>query len=280
MEDRGAIVITGASTGIGRDCALRLDGLGFRVFAGVRRPDAGNELEARTSGRLRAIRLDVTDQDSLAAALETVGLAIAGRGLAGLVNNAGLGMAGPVELTPIDELRRLLEVNVVGAVAATQTFLPLLRAGQGRIVNVGSVSGRSVLPFLGLYAASKHALEAVTDALRVELAPWGIAVSIVEPGRVATPFIEKTRDVARSMVGTASPEARALYERTFTAMASLEVARPAMPPAAVVDDIIHALTAPRPKTRYLVGRDARLRRLFALIPDRMRDRIILRRLGT
>ncbi|MGD1157325.1 MAG: SDR family oxidoreductase, partial [Terriglobia bacterium] len=188
MADKGAVVITGASTGIGEACALHLDKLGFRVFAGIRKAADAEALRHRASARLVPIRLDVSDETEVEQAARNVTEALRGEGLAGLVNNAGIVVAGMLEFLPLDALRRQLEVNVVGQVAVTQAFLPHLRKARGRIVNIGSVSGLIAGPFSGAYAASKFALEALTDALRVELRPWKIHVSIVEPGNIQTPI--------------------------------------------------------------------------------------------
>ena len=194
-----AVLVTGASSGIGHASALRLAGSGWRVFGGVRSEEDAERL--REHG-VEPLQLDVTDSAAIAAAAEVVG-----GELHGLVDNAGIAIAAPLELVPLDELRRQLEVNVVGQVAVLQAFLPALRRSQGRVVLVGSVGGRSALPFLGPYAASKHALEAIADSLRVELAPWGIGVSIVEPASVKTAIwtkgaaqadVMRARDLARS----------------------------------------------------------------------------------
>ncbi|HEY7923524.1 MAG TPA: SDR family oxidoreductase, partial [Vicinamibacteria bacterium] len=168
-------LVTGASSGIGAACAARLVRSGWRVLAGVRRKgDAPEGTEE--------VQLDVTDAAQIKAAADGV------EELHALVNNAGIAIAMPLEFVPLDELRHQLEVNVVGQVAVTQAFLPVLRRARGRIVFVGSIAGRSALPFLGPYAASKHALEAIADSLRVELRPWGIHVAIVEPGSIRTPI--------------------------------------------------------------------------------------------
>ncbi|GBL40485.1 dehydrogenase/reductase SDR family member 9 [Nitrospirota bacterium] len=170
---RQSVVITGASTGIGAACALHLDAMGFQVFAGVRRREDGAALKARGSQRLLPVRLDVTDEVSIAQAAALVKEAVGEEGIAGLVNNAGIAVAGPLEVLPIPELRKQFEVNVIGAVAVTQAFLPLVRIGRGRIVNMGSIAGRATMPFLGPYSMSKFALEAMTTALRLELDTWG-----------------------------------------------------------------------------------------------------------
>lgn len=279
-DGRGAVVVTGASKGIGKACALRLDRAGFRVFAGVRHPEDGEALRDMTSGRISPMQLDVTDARSITCAAQSVAAGVGREGIVGLVNNAGIAVAGPLEFLPSDELRRQLEVNVVGQVSVTQALLPLLRRARGRIVNMGSISGLLALPFTGAYAASKHALEALTDALRVELAPWGIHVSIIEPGIVATPIWETSeRDADRMM--KRYPAAAFEYYGSVIDMARKTARHGAthgLPPDAVARVVEHALTARRPKTRYLVGRDARIRAALRFLPDRMRDRLILDRL--
>jgi NAD(P)-dependent dehydrogenase (short-subunit alcohol dehydrogenase family) len=281
------VVVTGASSGIGRACALHLAALGFQVFAGVRRAEDGAALRAASSDRLTPVPLDVADESSIHAATETitaaVGAAVGAAGLAGLVNNAGIGVAGPLEFLPLAEFRTQLEVNVTGQLAVTQALLPLLRQGRGRIVNMGSIGGRIAAPFVGPYSASKFALEALTDALRMELRPWGLHVAIVEPGTVATPIWEKSVARADRLVQALPPQAQTLYGAAFTAMrAGAERTgkeRLGVPPEVVARAVAHALTAGKPKTRYLVGWDARIGVLFTLVPDRLRDRVILRQAG-
>ncbi|PYR57414.1 MAG: short-chain dehydrogenase/reductase, partial [Acidobacteria bacterium] len=168
------VLITGSSTGIGEACARRLDAAGWRVFAGVRREEDGQRLRAGMSSRLTPVLLEVTDAASMARAARTIGVEGADAGLDGLVNNAGIAVAGPLEYLPIADFRRQLEVNVVGPLAVTQALLPAIRARRGRIVLMGSIAGRMTVPFLGPYSASKFALEAMADALRVELQPWDI----------------------------------------------------------------------------------------------------------
>jgi NAD(P)-dependent dehydrogenase (short-subunit alcohol dehydrogenase family) len=183
---RGAVVITGASTGIGRACTLLLDALGFQVFAGVRKAEDGESLRRATSARLTPVFIDVTDEQSIAAAAKSVSQEVGDAGLVELVNNAGIAIPGPLEYLTLEELRRQLEINLVGQFAVTQAFLPLLRKTRGRIVNVSSLAGKLTTPFNGAYSAAKHGMEAFSDSLRMELAPWGIHVSVVEPGTIAT----------------------------------------------------------------------------------------------
>jgi NAD(P)-dependent dehydrogenase (short-subunit alcohol dehydrogenase family) len=272
-----SVVITGASTGIGAACALHLDKLGLRVFAGVRRQTDAEALKSKASSRLVAIALDVADSLSVSTAASAVAGAVGDAGLDGLVNNAGVVVTGPVEFLPLPELRRQLEINVVGQVAVTQAFLPLIRAARGRIVNMGSIAGRLATPFSSAYGASKFALEALTDALRLELAPWGISVSIIEPGAVATPIWEKGMKNGAAMLAAAPPEALVLYAEALEAFkkTSEHSAKNAADPMDVARAVEHALTAAKPKTRYVVGRRARIGAAMALlVPDRMRDTMV------
>jgi NAD(P)-dependent dehydrogenase (short-subunit alcohol dehydrogenase family) len=274
------VVVTGSSTGIGRATALALAGRGFRVFAGVRRPEDGEALVSAAAGQLEPLSLDVTDPAGISAAADRVREATGGR-LAGLVNNAGVVVPGPVEGVALDELRRQLEVNVVGQVAVTQAFLPLIRAARGRVVFTSSIGGRIAVPYLSPYNASKHALEAIGDALRQELRQFGVEVSIVEPGAVATPFWEKGLAEAPKARAALAPELNALYGGDLDRVeaASEKQAARGIPPERVADAIVHALTAARPKTRYLVGSEAKIAaRARKLLPDRLFDRLIAREL--
>jgi NAD(P)-dependent dehydrogenase (short-subunit alcohol dehydrogenase family) len=277
-----AIVITGTSTGIGRAAALELDGRGFRVFAGVRSAAAAEQFRAAASVRLTPVELDVTDHAQIAAAAETIGEAVGDLGIAGLVNNAGIAVPGPLELLPIESLRRQFEVNVIGQVAVIQAFVPLLRKGRGRIVNISSSSGGLAPPYLGAYAASKFALEAITDSLRLELRNWGIGVSAVEPGPIDTAIWEKAANLAEQMAEGVSAEAMKLYEADLAAVrrAVAESTRTASSVDRVVRAVVHALTARRPKTRYFLGWGVRLPfKIFRMVPDRLRDQIVRRAMG-
>jgi NAD(P)-dependent dehydrogenase (short-subunit alcohol dehydrogenase family) len=267
-SDERIAVVTGASSGIGEAVALRLARAGWRVLAGVRREEDAERLQDR---RLTPLWLDVTDPESIAAAAVHVD----GQPLGGLVNNAGVAVSMPLELLPLDELRRQLEINLVGQVAVTQAFLPALRRGPGRIVNVGSIAGRSALPFLGAYAASKHALEAVTDSLRVELRPFGIEVAVVEPGTIATPIWTKGAETFQRIAASLPDGALAGYAERLAAFreAAAAAGRRGEPAEKVAEAVEHALTAERPRTRYVVGRDAKRRVQVERLPDRWRDRV-------
>jgi NAD(P)-dependent dehydrogenase (short-subunit alcohol dehydrogenase family) len=255
-------LVTGASSGIGRACAIRLLHSGWRVLAGVRR--TGDAPEGTEE-----VLLDVTDAEQIRSAAERVDE------LDGLVNNAGIALAAPLEFVPPEELRHQLEVNLVGQVAVTQAFLPALRRATGRIVFMGSIAGRSALPFLGPYAASKHGLEAVADSLRLELRPFGIHVSIVEPGTIKTPIWTRSAERADKLIAASDGRLGELYGERVAAFREVALKRGASGASAdaVAKVVEEALTAERPHTRYLVGRDARLRAGFERLPDRLRDRI-------
>jgi NAD(P)-dependent dehydrogenase (short-subunit alcohol dehydrogenase family) len=259
-------LVTGASSGIGEACAVALKRSGWRVLAGVRREGAAPE-------GTEEVLLDVTDAEQVAGAADGI------ESLDGLVNNAGIALAGPLELIPVEELRHQLEVNLVGQIAVTQAFLPALRRAKGRVVFMGSIAGRSALPFLGPYAASKHALEAVADSLRVELRPFGVHVSIVEPGTIKTPIWTRSAARADELIEQLQDgRLNELYGERITVFRELAMKRGAAgaPADAVAKVVVSALTAARPHTRYLIGRDAKLRAGFERLPDRLRDRIFER----
>ncbi|MGC4098593.1 MAG: SDR family oxidoreductase [Nitrospira sp.] len=277
IGDTRAVVITGASTGIGAACALHLDRLGFTVFAGVRKLEAAEALRQSSSDRLVPVELDVTDLPTIQKSLEVVSGAMGDRGLFGLINNAGVAVVGPLEAVPISDLRHQLEVNVIGQVAVTQAFLPLLRQARGRIVNMGSIAGLSTMPLMGPYSASKFALEAITDALRLEVQQWGIHVAIVEPGAIATPIWNKSTIEAAEREAAIGTELRTLYKPVVAAVRKVvgEASKRAISPDAVVQVVEDALTALSPKTRYLVGTDAKFRALMVkLLPDRISDKLL------
>jgi NAD(P)-dependent dehydrogenase (short-subunit alcohol dehydrogenase family) len=279
---RPAVVITGASTGIGAACAVDLTGHGFHVFAGVRRPADAERLRQQGAGQIEPVTLDVTDQASITAAVETVRQAVGPAGLAGLVNNAGIAIAGPLELIPVDILRRQLEVNVVGMVAVTQAFLPLLRVAHGRIVNIGSVNGFFAPPYFGPYTASKYALEALTDCLRVELRQWGIRVSIIEPVNVDTPIWNKSNASADQLAEQVSPERYDLYREDLAAVreTARKLAANAIPVHYVVDRVRGAMMSRHPRSRYPIGAESRLARWGGrLLPDFLRDQLLKKGLG-
>jgi NAD(P)-dependent dehydrogenase (short-subunit alcohol dehydrogenase family) len=272
-------LVTGASTGIGEATVRWLDRKGHRVFAGVRRAEDAARLRGAASERLVPVRLDVTDPASIDSARKDVESSLGPHGLDGLVNNAGIAVAGPLECLPLDAIRRQFDVNVIGQLAVTQAFLPSLRAAGGRIVLMGSIGGRMSTPFLGPYAASKFALEAIADALRLELRPWGVGVVLLEPGSIATPIWKKGEDDAAALAAVLGPRAERDYGTAIRAMrdAAAAAGRRGISPDVVAAVVERALTTRRPRTRYLIGRDARIRALMAqVLPDRLRDRVIAR----
>jgi NADP-dependent 3-hydroxy acid dehydrogenase YdfG len=256
MRSEQSILITGATSGIGRDAALRLAGAGHVVLAGGRRRDALAGLAAESRGRIEPLVLDVTEPASVEAARELVERRTDGRGLDVLVNNAGYALPGPLEALAEADLRGLFDTNLFGLLAVTRAFLPAMRErGLGRVVNVGSIMGRVAMPLLGAYNASKHAVAAVTDALRMELAPFGVTVVLVEPGALRTGF------AARALAGLApyrdpgSPYAAAL---AGTDAAWARVYRLSPGPSAAGRAIVRAATADRPSPRYVVPARNRL----------------------
>jgi NAD(P)-dependent dehydrogenase (short-subunit alcohol dehydrogenase family) len=271
---REAVVVTGASSGIGADVASLLAHEGFLAFAGVR-SDADAARVATLHEFVRPLRLDVTDRASIDEAAQAV--AASGHVLRAVVGNAGIAVAGPLEFLPVDELRRQFEINVFGALAVTQAMLPLLRRTRGRIVMISSVQGRLAAPFVGPYAASKHALEALSDSLRAELLPSGVDVAIIEPGAVKTPIWERSAKAGSALGDAMDPELRARYADEIAMMlrVSEKFAARGIAPERVADAIAHALTARKPRTRYVVGLDAKVRvTLGAIVPDRARDRLL------
>jgi len=254
------VFITGCSTGIGRVCALDLDRKGFRVFAGVRKSEDARSLKEDASGGLEPVLVDVTDQEEVSRAAEYVGKKVGEDGLHGLVNNAGVGVSGPMECVPLNQFQRVMEINVTGHVMVTQAFLPLLRKARGRIVFMGSESGRFTLPMVGAYSASKHALEAVANAFRAELISSGVRVSMVEPASIRTPIWDKINEENEKMVECLPENLRQIYGRELKASSRMtaNLARVGIGPEKVSRAVLHALTSNHPKARYVVGLEARL----------------------
>ncbi|MPZ68433.1 MAG: SDR family NAD(P)-dependent oxidoreductase [Actinobacteria bacterium] len=281
--DGKTVLITGASTGIGRATAIYLAGRGATVYAGVRKPEDGASLEAEASGTLKSVLVDVSDAATISSCLVEVSADLGARGLDGLVNNAGITVQGPLEYLSLDDLRRQLEVNVTGQLAVTQAFLPLLRKARGRLVFTSSIAGRAPgLPLVGPYSASKAALEQLADALRVELMPTGIRVSLIEPGSIATPIWEKGDSTYDDLVAALPQEARDRYGVAMERGRKLAAAtgRRGIDPIKVAKRIEHALASKHPRARYLVGNDARARAFIeAPMPERIRDKIVARVVG-
>jgi NAD(P)-dependent dehydrogenase (short-subunit alcohol dehydrogenase family) len=254
------VLVTGASRGIGRATALRLAAGPWQVVAGVRRAQDGEALAAEGAGAITPVVLDVTDAELVAALPD----ALQG-GLNAVVNNAGVVMPGPVEALALDDLRRQLEVNVVGQVAVTQAVLPRLRESHGRIVFVSSLNGRVSTPMTGAYNASKFALEALADTMRLELRPWGIRVVLVEPAAIDTDIWRGAEDTLESAAAGLEPRHRELYAKHIAGYrkAIPRFRKTAAPVEAVAATIERALTDARPRARYVPGSGPRVQAALA-----------------
>ena len=276
------LLITGASSGIGFACATLLDQRGFKVFAGVRKLADGEKLKASASQHLTPVLLDVTQPYTIEKAFEFIKDEVGEAGLSGLVNNAGIGIASPVEFFPMSDLRRLFDVNVFGQISVIQTFLPLLRQAKGRIINIGSIGDRITMPFGGALCASKSAFASFTEAMRLELASSGIKVCLIEPASISTPAVDKVKVGNEKRIEGLSTEGARLYAskfRSFTERA-IEREKNGSQPEVVARVVFEALTSKQPKTRYLVGKDSTaLAALARWMPDRMLDKIRLRIFG-
>ena len=274
------VVVTGASKGIGRATALHLDKKGFTVIAGVRNEADGDQLRQAASPRLQTVIVDITNPAQVTQLAEAVRQTVGQNGLDGLVNNAGIAIAAPLEFLPIDEFCHQIEVNLTAHLRVTQALLPAIRQAKGRIINISSIGGRLASPMLGAYNASKFGLEGLTDALRQELAQWGIKVVSIEPGAIATPIWETGTATADRLQAKMPAQAQEYYgakmqgTRTFAAQAT----KTGLPPERVAEVIEQALTASKPRTRYPVGMDAKIgTRIIAFLPDNLRDWMLARR---
>ena len=278
MTTRDAVIVTGASTGIGKAMVDNFAANGIHVFAAVRTLSTVGEHPLVTP-----VRLDVTSAQEALDAAEVVGAALgSGTRLRGIINNAGIAVGGPLEFLDLDEMRRQLEVNVVGQLAVTQAFLPLLREhGKGRIVFTSSVGGRVAAPFIGPYAASKHALNGMAESLRRELKRWGIGVSVLAPATVATPIWDKAGDDIDNIVGKLPPLAVELYGPGIEAMRSIskDARTGGIPASKVAEAAHHAVFARRAKAEYLVGSEAKMIAAASnLLPYRTFDKAVLRQM--
>jgi len=274
------VFITGTTTGIGLYTARHMHQLGWEVFAGVYPGEDTSALTADISDRLHLIPVDITQADMVRKAQEQI--AQHTNSLDGLVNNAGIALTGPMEFLPIDDIRRQIEVNYIGQVAVTQALLPMIRQAKGRIINVASILGRVVTPFSGAYCASKFAMEAFTDVLRMELRQWHIDVVAIEPTIIQTAIWQKVSEWQAMVLEELPAHAQALYGEQLAIMAQSTVDQQAISvsPQVIADAIDHALCSSKPKTRYTVGQDALILSLaWRFVPDRLRDQIILRRLN-
>lgn len=264
-KESRAVLVTGAAGGIGAATVKALTQQGYEVFAATHR---GGDLE-----------VDVTDPTSVAALAKEVGERVAGRGLRAVVNNAGIIVQGPQELVPAADLQRQFAVNVFGAAEVTKAFLPLLRVGKGRIINVSAPTARLPIPFAGPIGASKAALESLSDALRIELQPWGIPVAVVVPGAIQTEIFAKAGVAAQAALAAAGPDQVALYHKQMEALGTAMSKQKMAPPETVARTIARAVAAPHPKRRYLANSDVRQFMVLARLPAGLRERLLKRVLG-
>ena len=274
----GTVLITGTSSGIGHACAEDLARRGFRVLAGVRKESDAEAVQALAPDRIEPLMLDVTDLDAIAALPERVG-----GELAGLVNNAGQSWPGPLEHTPVEDIRQQLDVMLLAPFALTKALIPALRAARGRVVMIGSIGGRTSMPFLGPYNAAKAGVDGFANSLRMELAPFGVHVALVEPGSIKTRIWQKGIEEGEKLLARLPDEGRRDYGERLEKMSKLaeEMERRGVDPHKVAVAVAHALTADRPKTRYVVGIDARIQALLrAALTDRALDKVLGRVTGT
>lgn len=268
--------VTGAGSGIGRACVAALAERGIKVVAGVLDEAQHRELLDAGDPAQAVIPFDVGSEASVREALETARPHFEGQRLVGVVNSAGIVVAGPLELLPDEDLRRQFDVNVFGLMSVTRQLLPRLREAGGRVVQVGSVGGRLSVPFTGAYSASKFAVRALSDALRVELEPHGVHVALIEPGPIATPIWQASISRAKRLLERLGGRADDLYgaeiERVFEATAATE--RAAIPVEHVSNVVTHAILHPRPRAQYLVGRAAWMQAAVSELPAGLRDRVL------
>jgi NAD(P)-dependent dehydrogenase (short-subunit alcohol dehydrogenase family) len=274
-----AILITGAGGGIGLATVRRLDHLGFTVFAGVRTRADGERVRRLVSSRIIPILLDITDPISVSHAADEVARRVGEAGMRALVNNAGLIVEGPVELVPIEEIKRQFDVNLFGHIAVTQAFLPLLRKARGRIINVSAPTGQLAVPFLGILSASKAALDSVNDVLRCELRTWGISVCSIVPGAMRTGIFQRSAAAASKVRQELPADLVSLYTPALAAMAKAAAGQRLQDPEIAANVIVNAIRAGRPRPRYSAGRGAGMAAVLRLLPARVRDALLLRAFG-
>ncbi len=266
------ILITGASTGIGKATAVYLDKLGFKVYAGVRKEADAETLKNESSDQLQPVFLDVTDQASIKKAVKDITSEMNGN-LYGLVNNAGLSLNGPLELLPFSDIEQLFQVNVLGLLAMTQAVLPFIRKSQGRIVNISSGHGLLAIPDKSAYAASKFAVQAISDSLRVELKPFGVEVANIVVGKVETAVLDKIINNRERMMAVAPPDVLPLYMPLIEYFDREVKDIPSIPAVEVAKVIADALTAEKPKAHYLIGPGTKKMKNLARFPTSLRDKM-------
>jgi len=277
MDRKKSIVISGTSTGIGKSCALHLDKLGFYVYAGVRKPADGKKLKKEASDRLKPIILNVTDSESIAEAAHFIAKETGGK-LYGLVNNAGVGLGGVLEVTPVDEIKKLMDVNVIGLLETTQAFIPMLRKSNGRIINIGSTSSLLAFPGASVYSASKFAVRAISDSLRLELKPFDMKVILVAPGAIESEIWDKGKTYKDSLRKTISPEISQLYSALIKFGDKINAEMKRIPANEVAKVVANAFISNKPKQYYIVGNDAKVAAKVARLPKGFLDWVIGKRI--
>jgi len=275
VTNKKSILVTGASTGIGKACALHLDKMGFMVFAGVRKDKDKDTLNLEASDKLKPIILDVTKEETIVDAVEIISNETE-YPLFGLVNNAGIGISGVLEATPETEFRKLLEVNVIGLHAVTRALLPLLRRNKGRIINIGSSASFMAGPGASSYAASKFAVRAISDSLRLELKPFGMFVSLVAPGAIESEIWNKAKIYKEKLRKNAAPELREAYKLFVKAGDKMVGFIKPIPALEVANAVTHGLTSKKPKYLYLVGNDAKKAYKSSILPKRLFNWLVMK----
>jgi NAD(P)-dependent dehydrogenase (short-subunit alcohol dehydrogenase family) len=277
--DKGskAVLITGAASGIGLGCALYLDELGYKVFAGVRREDEAMELKQKASNRLAVIKLDVTDNFSITDAFIQIQAQTGQHGLWALINNAGVSSNGPLEFYPLEEVRRIFEVNLFGLMAVTQAFLPLLRTGKGRIINISSVSAMMAFPFSGPYCASKYGVEVFSNSLRMELTPWSIPVSVIEPASISSGMWSKSRQSTETILYGLPEKGKEYYGAALIRLNELNSGQGSNTdsPLRIAKLVSGILMSRKPRRMYREGKAAGFLRIMQLLPSVFRDKMLL-----
>ena len=271
-----SVVITGTSTGIGRACVERMASEGWTVYAGVRKEADGEDIVKAVAGDVRPVQLDVTNADHIDALVARLREELGDRGLDGLVNNAGVAEGGPIETVSDAAWRWHFDVNVFGLVNVTRECLPLVLAAKGRVVNIGSIGGRVSGPMVAPYSAGKFAVEAISESLRFEMADQGVSVACVEPGEIASAIWEKADAQVDQVEASLSDDAKVRYARHLDMIRGFvaDGTKRGIPASRVAKAVHHALTASRPKHRYLVGPDAKAMIVLARLPDRLKARAL------
>lgn len=275
MAKMRSVLITGTSTGIGRACALRLDREGFQVFAGVRKKRDGEALQKASTGNVIPVIIDVTDEKTVSSAFKFISKTTGGE-LYGLMNNAGVGSGGFMEINPMTVVRSIIETNLIGMFTVIRAFLPLLRRSKGRIVNTGSLFGLTALPGFSAYSASKFGVEGLSNSIRLELRPFGITVSVLEPGAIATEIWRKGEESWSKACSKTDPGLLKIYENFIKSHEKYSAKRKYLQPEAVAEYVYHAFTAKKPRRHYLIGKDAKFLMLFESLPEGLRDWIFYR----